>query len=68
VTVKRAAAWPGDVQVTAADLSTASQVLSWRPRISLRDGMTRQVAWLVGLDETVAATYLEPDEAEVTAC
>lgn len=40
---------PGDVDVTAADLSRAHELLGYRPRIRLPDGLRRQWAWLTNL-------------------
>jgi UDP-glucuronate 4-epimerase len=40
---------PGDVDVTVADLSRAHDVLGYRPRVRLPDGLRRQWAWLADL-------------------
>ena len=40
---------PGDVDGTAAELSRASDLLGYRPRVRLLDGMQRQWAWLADL-------------------
>jgi UDP-glucose 4-epimerase len=37
---------PGDVRDTWADTSRARQVLGFAPRVSLREGLARQVEWL----------------------
>lgn len=36
---------PGDVQRTGGSTARAAELLGWRPRVSLRDGLTHQVAW-----------------------
>ena len=36
---------PTDVEVTAADIRRAGQILGWRPRISLEDGIKETVDW-----------------------
>ncbi|MBL7631179.1 NAD-dependent epimerase/dehydratase family protein [Frankia sp. CN6] len=43
------AARPGDVPVTAADLSQAQQLLGYQPAVGLAEGIARQTSWLVGL-------------------
>lgn len=35
----------GDVRQTAGDISLAADLLGWRPRVSLVEGVARQVAW-----------------------
>jgi nucleoside-diphosphate-sugar epimerase len=40
---------PGDVPVTAADLSQAQQLLDYRPEVALRDGIQQQFDWLMDL-------------------
>jgi UDP-glucuronate 4-epimerase len=40
---------PGDVDITSADLSRAREVLGYRPRVRLPDGLRRQWAWLTDL-------------------
>lgn len=37
---------PGDVRHTWADTSRAREVLGFSPRVSLREGLTNEVAWL----------------------
>lgn len=37
---------PGDVRHTWADTTRAREVLGFSPRVSLREGLTRQVEWL----------------------
>lgn len=37
---------PGDVRHTWADTSRARETLAFSPRVSLQEGLTRQVAWL----------------------
>jgi nucleoside-diphosphate-sugar epimerase len=40
---------PGDVHDTWADTTRAREVLGFSPRVSLREGLARQVEWLVHL-------------------
>jgi len=40
---------PGDVPVTAADLSQAQQLLNYWPEVCLRDGIQQQFDWLMDL-------------------
>jgi nucleoside-diphosphate-sugar epimerase len=37
---------PGDVRDTWADTTRAQQLLGFSPRISLREGLARQVEWV----------------------
>jgi nucleoside-diphosphate-sugar epimerase len=46
VPVVRAAAQPGDVSTTEADLTLAYAALSYHPQVDLAHGMTRQIDWL----------------------
>ena len=39
---------PGDVRRTHADVSRAAVLLGWRPRVALREGLTRTIAALRG--------------------
>lgn len=43
--IKRAASNRADVAATYADISKAKKMLNWQPRISLRAGIARTVAW-----------------------
>jgi UDP-glucuronate 4-epimerase len=36
----------GDVPMTYADISKARELLEWEPKVSLREGLRRYVAWL----------------------
>ncbi len=38
----------GDVSLTSADITSARQELGYAPRVSLREGVARYVAWLGG--------------------
>ncbi|MDO8362932.1 MAG: NAD-dependent epimerase/dehydratase family protein [Actinomycetota bacterium] len=38
-------AQPGDVQRTGGAVELAGRLMGWAPRVSLRDGVARQVAW-----------------------
>jgi nucleoside-diphosphate-sugar epimerase len=40
----------GDVRSTCADASRARSELGWRPTVSLKEGLRRQVEWQVGRD------------------
>jgi len=44
--VERQAAQAGDVRHTWADTTAAREVLGFAPRVSLREGLAQQVAWL----------------------
>jgi UDP-glucuronate 4-epimerase len=46
VQVLRQVAQPGDVEATAADLTRASAVLGYSPRVTLTEGVAAQWAWL----------------------
>lgn len=37
--------WPGDVTFTHADISGARRDLGWVPKVSLRDGIAKTIAW-----------------------
>jgi nucleoside-diphosphate-sugar epimerase len=39
----------GDARHTAADVSKAKQILGYQPSVSLREGLTREWEWVVGL-------------------
>jgi len=51
---------PEDHRHGGASINLARQYLQWEPRVSLRDGLTRQWAWL---DQQVSR---EPDRARMT--
>lgn len=36
---------PGDVRMTEADISLATELLGYRPRVALREGLSRTVEW-----------------------
>lgn len=38
-------AQPGDVQRTGGDTSLATGLLGWSPKVELREGLSRQIAW-----------------------
>jgi len=38
---------PGDMRHTAADITLAEKMLGYRPRVSLREGLEKQVRWMV---------------------
>ncbi len=40
-----APARPGELQRSVLDISKAAEVLGWRPRVSLEEGLDRTVAW-----------------------
>ena len=60
----------GDVSATAADLSLASALLGYRPRIDLRAGMWRHADWLRQLPADLVSRFAPPpaEFEEVTAC
>lgn len=45
VPVRRQEAMPGDVQITAGDISRARDILCWMPKTSLESGLKAQVGW-----------------------
>lgn len=45
VPVVTAAAAAGDVQRTGGDTRRATELLGWRPRVTIHDGIARQVEW-----------------------
>src|SRR5207244_2027906 len=36
---------PGDQQAMTADMGGAARTLGWEPRVGLREGLSRMVAW-----------------------
>ncbi|MGC8936426.1 MAG: SDR family NAD(P)-dependent oxidoreductase [Candidatus Methanomethylicaceae archaeon] len=38
-------AWLGDVELTRPDISKAERDLGWRPKIGIKDGITRTIIW-----------------------
>jgi len=49
---ERGPSQPGDVRHTLADTSLARDLLGFLPRVSLREGLANEVAWLRGQTET----------------
>jgi nucleoside-diphosphate-sugar epimerase len=45
VPIEHAAPSPGDVQRNVSDISKASRVLGYRPRIVLREGLAGTLEW-----------------------
>jgi nucleoside-diphosphate-sugar epimerase len=45
VGIDRRPAQPGDVRETSGSTALATELLGWRPRVSLRDGLAEQLAW-----------------------
>jgi UDP-glucose 4-epimerase len=45
------AAQPGEQRRSCVDVSRAAELLGWRPRVSLADGIARTVAWFAGARE-----------------
>jgi UDP-glucose 4-epimerase len=45
------AAQPGEQRRSCVDVSRAAELLGWRPRVSLADGISRTVAWFAGARE-----------------
>jgi UDP-glucuronate 4-epimerase len=43
--IQRGADQPGDVPLTAADLSRSERELGYRPRVGIEEGIRRFVAW-----------------------
>lgn len=48
VRIKHQAGQRGDAPHTSASISHARDVLGWQPRVSLSEGLERQVAWQLG--------------------
>ena len=62
---------PGDVTVTAADLTNARAWLGYQPSIDLRTGLTRHLEWLRGLPPRALRLFdptFVPLAAEVSSC
>jgi UDP-glucose 4-epimerase len=53
LSVERTPAKPGDVRATLADCSSAQQDLGFTPRVSLKEGLEEQWAWLNSLADKV---------------
>jgi nucleoside-diphosphate-sugar epimerase len=53
--VRREPARPGDQRYTLADTGKLLRHLGWTPRVSLEEGLTRQVAWQQDLGQRLAA-------------
>jgi nucleoside-diphosphate-sugar epimerase len=62
------AAVRGDVPQTSADLSVASDLLQYRPKVDLRTGMRRQAEWLRGLPDDLLNTFTQTSTQEHTPC
>jgi dTDP-L-rhamnose 4-epimerase len=54
----------GDIRHCYADISLASEVLGYQPRVSLKDGLTELASWLDGQS---AEDRVEAAQAEMTA-
>jgi nucleoside-diphosphate-sugar epimerase len=53
---KLLAAAPGDPRHTGASINLARESLAWEPRVSLRDGLTRQWKWFEETREATSAS------------
>ncbi len=51
VPAQRRVAQPGDVDVTAADLSRAGDLLGYQPAVDLAEGLRRQWEWLAARED-----------------
>jgi nucleoside-diphosphate-sugar epimerase len=49
VAVDRRDAHPADPAATIADISQAEELLGWKPKVDLQEGLEEQVAWARGL-------------------
>lgn len=56
----RGATQAGDVAVTSADLSRATELLGYQPRTDLRRGMARQAEWLRRLPPDLLRRFTAP--------
>ena len=55
----RRAAQPGDADVTAADLSKARDLLGYKPRVDLTEGLRSQWEWLAAQEQPGPSTAME---------
>jgi UDP-glucuronate 4-epimerase len=53
--VERKATQQGDVPLTWADISKAGNLLGYRPKISLEEGLKKFVAWYRATDPSLRA-------------
>ena len=53
---KQLPAAPGDPRHTGASINVARERLGWEPRVSLRDGLTRQWEWFQNSRESVGSS------------
>ena len=55
VYIERQSGPRGDAPHTAAATDRARTLLGWQPRVSVRDGLSRQVEWQLGAAQATAA-------------
>jgi len=60
VPVTFAASEAGDAPFTRADLTQAAAVLGYRPTVTLREGIRRQLEWMAGSGEVPGPTQVRP--------
>jgi UDP-glucuronate 4-epimerase len=53
VALDRGSAQGGDVRRTSADTALARSTIGWTPRVSLREGLSRQLDWVMRRSETL---------------
>jgi nucleoside-diphosphate-sugar epimerase len=59
VPAQRRVAQPGDVDVTAADLTRAGELLGYQPAVELEEGLRRQWDWLAARENPAALAMAE---------
>ncbi|SBW24239.1 NDP-sugar oxidoreductase [Candidatus Protofrankia californiensis] len=59
VPAQRRVAQPGDVEATTADLTKATELLGYQPKVDLEEGLRRQWEWIAGKDCPAALAMTE---------
>lgn len=59
VPAQRRVAQPGDVEATTADLTKATELLGYQPKVDLEEGLLRQWEWIAGKDLPAALAMPE---------
>jgi UDP-glucose 4-epimerase len=53
---------PGDPRHTGASINLARERLGWEPRVSLRDGLTKQWTWYQDTRSGMSASASRPND------